>query len=82
MAKKLENMSDEELLDAWTEQGKKVEEAKARNKELSVEFHRREAEKELARRLGVDPENLTESQKKAITALAEGIESEESVNNG
>lgn len=78
--KKIENMDDDELMEAWTAAGENLEEAKRKNKEFSVEFHRREAEKAI--RAKFEAMNDLERAALAQMMVAEGVASEEAVHNG
>jgi len=81
MPKKIVNMSDEELMDAWTQAGGDLEEAKKKVKAFSTEFHTRENQRQLAQKLGQDYDLMNNPQKAALAQFAEaiGIESEEKV---
>lgn len=81
MAKKIENMSDKELMDAWTQAGGDLIAAREKVKALSNEFHQREAVKSAAARLNIDLENANDEQRAALRQLAtaQGVESEEKV---
>ena len=69
---KLENMSDEELMESWTTLGEKVESDRARLREFSQEHQKRERLKQL---------NLTPGDLELLQGVsAEGIESEEDAN--
>jgi hypothetical protein len=72
--KKLENMSDDELMEAWTSLGEKVEADKVKLREYSQEHQRRTRLQQL---------NLTPGDLEMLQGMSpEGIESEEAVNNG
>lgn len=71
--KKIENMSDDELMDAWTDLGEKVQKDKVRLREFSQEHQRRERMKQL----GLSESDLALLQGVTTT----GIESEEKVND-
>lgn len=70
--KKLENMNDEEFMDAWTALGERVQADRERLKEFSQEHQKRERLKQL---------NLTPGDLELLQGVSpEGIESEEQVN--
>lgn len=70
--KKLENMSDDELMEAWTSLGEKVEADKQRLREFSQEYQKRCRLEQL---------NLTPGDLELLQGVTpEGIESEEQVN--
>ena len=76
MAKNLENMSDEEFMEAWTAASEKATDAVARTKEFAAEQRRRDA---VATLEAMSPE---ERNLLAQYVTTEGIESQESVHNG
>jgi hypothetical protein len=81
MPKKIENMSDQELMDAWTQAGSELEAWKVKVKEYAAEFHQREAVKAAAVRMSIDPDNMTDDVRAALLQVveAQGIESQEKV---
>lgn len=76
MAKKLENMDDEEFMAAWTSAAEELEKARAKVREFADERQRRDAMARL--------ETMSDEEKRQLAQFAypEGIKSEESVNNG
>jgi hypothetical protein len=69
-------MSDDDLMTAWTEEGARVEEGKARLSAFSAEHQRRTRKEQLARTVGaVSEEDLALLQ----DLRAEGVQSEEAV---
>ena len=76
MAKKLENMDDEEFMEAWTDAAQKLDEARAKVREFADERQRRDA---LAR---LDTMSDEEKRQLAQYVFPQGIESQEAVNNG
>jgi hypothetical protein len=70
--KKLENMSDDELMEAWTSLGEKVEADKERLREFSQEHQKRVRLEQL---------NLTPGDLELLQGMnPDGIESDEKVN--
>lgn len=70
--KKLENMSDKELMDEWNKLGEKVQADRERLKEFSQEHQKRERLKQL---------HLTPADLELLQGVTpEAIESEEQVN--
>lgn len=70
--KKLENMSDDELMEAWTALGEKVQSDRDRLREFSAEHQKRERLKQL---------NLTPGDLELLQGVdPAGIESEEDAN--
>ena len=78
--KKLENMSDDELMDEWTKAGEVATAAKDRVKEFSAEHQRRMTERAVQERLA----SMTDAEKAALAQMVTpvGIESQEGVHNG
>lgn len=78
--KKLQNMSDDELMEEWTKAGAVFEDAKARVKEFSDEHQRRLTEQAVETRLA----GMTDTEREVMAQMLSpvGIESEEAVNNG
>jgi vacuolar-type H+-ATPase subunit H len=78
--KKLENMDENEIMEAWTAAAEVLEEQKAKVKEFSDEFKRRQEEAAARERY----ENMNDAERAALLQVfeVEGIESKESVNNG
>ncbi len=72
MAKKLENMEDDEFMEAWTSLGERVQKDKERLREFSQEHQKRERLKQLH----LEPGDLELLQ--GVSPV--GIESEEKVN--
>jgi hypothetical protein len=75
--KKLGNMSDEELMDAWTQASGDLESAKEKVRAFSQEHDRRLTEASAQEAF----EKLTDKEREALAQIfiAEGIESKESV---
>lgn len=73
MAKKLENMDQEEFMEAWTTAAQRLDEAKAKVKEFADENRRRDAQRQL--------DNMPDEQKALFAQLLapNSIQSEESV---
>lgn len=74
-AKKLENMSDDELMDNWTVAAEELEAAKEKVKAFSQEHQRRETEANAARIL----EGMTDVERAALAQMVGpvGVESSE-----
>lgn len=74
MTENLQDMSDEEFMDAWTEASEALSEAREACKEFAAENRRRDAMKVL--------DEMPDEQKKLLAQYvgADSIDSEESVN--
>jgi hypothetical protein len=68
-------MSDEELMDAWTETGNELTALKERAKEFSAEHQRRNRKAQMAHLASMSDEDMALLQE----VRAEGVESEEAV---
>jgi RPA family protein len=76
----LVDKSDKEFMDAWDAEGAKFTDSKNRLKEFSAEHNRRVLKQAAIDKLAA----MSDTEKSALVQMmqAEGIESEESVNNG